>query len=220
MFIKKFNNARDYQRQKAWLSFYQDRGAVKLLEHDDFKHTLILEYVSDHSLKNLFPDEENHSIEIACETIQSLHQNPIKPSTDFPHLQDWCACLNQEQDLAQELLSTTLKEILLHGDLHHGNILLRGDEAIVIDPKPVIGDPFFEPARFILNPIDCILDQRHVKDILENRILKFETFFGDTTHRIRRWTYVCALISARWNIDDGFSPEKWDTLAELIRNFL
>lgn len=44
-------------------------------------------------------------------------------------------------------------DALLHGDLHHGNMLLHGGEWRIIDPKGVFGPVWLEPARFILNQI-------------------------------------------------------------------
>jgi streptomycin 6-kinase len=41
---------------------------------------------------------------------------------------------------------------LVHGDLHYANVLAGDREAwLTIDPKPVSGDPHFEPAPMLWN---------------------------------------------------------------------
>jgi streptomycin 6-kinase len=47
--------------------------------------------------------------------------------------------------LFAELLASTQQEMLLHGDLHHTNILTAGRQPwLAIDPKGVIGEPAYE----------------------------------------------------------------------------
>ncbi len=46
----------------------------------------------------------------------------------------------KSKHLRDDLLKSTTKEVLLHGDLHHDNILKNGDSWLVIDPKEFIGD--------------------------------------------------------------------------------
>ena len=43
---------------------------------------------------------------------------------------------------------------LVHGDLHHHNILAAGDRHLAIDPKPMLGEPEFDPPSFLWNPLD------------------------------------------------------------------
>ena len=47
---------------------------------------------------------------------------------------------------------------LVHGDLHHHNILAAGDRHLAIDPKPMLGEPEYDVASFLWNPIGSELD--------------------------------------------------------------
>jgi streptomycin 6-kinase len=38
------------------------------------------------------------------------------------------------------LLSSPCKQLVLHGDLHHDNILNDGNDWLTIDPKGIIGE--------------------------------------------------------------------------------
>ena len=82
---------------------------------------------------------------------------------------DWRKCPKQgfmtlkafsdpNDPLAKHLLSTTQTEVTMHGDLHHFNILSHGSGCLCIDAKGVIGDPAFEGAAFVRNPLPSIGD--------------------------------------------------------------
>ncbi len=64
--------------------------------------------------------------------------------------------VERARDTLAELVSSTGESVLLHGDLHHDNILLRGapDGAVewaVIDPKGIVGDVHFDVIQYLLN---------------------------------------------------------------------
>ena len=78
--------------------------------------------------------------------------------------------LSKAKHLRDDLLKSTTKEVLLHGDLHHDNILQNGGSLLVIDPKGFIGDPAFEPAAYLCNPIPELLQENQPREIITNRI--------------------------------------------------
>lgn len=106
-----------------------------------------MKVIPGNSLKSYFPAREEESINIFCEVMRKLHKASFK-AKEFPHIIDWLINLEQEWDiytqylhkaknLKEELLSSLREEILLHGDLHHDNILQMSGEWVVIDPKGV-----------------------------------------------------------------------------------
>ena len=54
--------------------------------------------------------------------------------------------LQKARDIRNQLLATALDPVLLHGDLHHENIIKHGDNWVVIDSKAVTGNPAYEPS--------------------------------------------------------------------------
>ena len=75
--------------------------------------------------------------------------------------------------------------MLLHGDLHHENIMHGPRGWLAIDPKGVLGDPGFDAANMFYNPLDrddllvivalgARFDRRH--DVLEHQ----PSIVGDT----------------------------------------
>ncbi len=125
-------------------------GAVNVLAQRD--GALLLERaVPGISLKEYFPQKDTRTIKIACDVMKKLHQAPI-PKEDFPHIRDGLIILDKNWDIpvrylkkARELRDNLLKmsgsPVLLHGDLHHDNILQDGNDWMAIDPKGVIGCP-------------------------------------------------------------------------------
>ena len=97
-------------------------------------------------------------------------------------------------------------EMLLHGDLHHDNILLGENNSYrIIDPKGVIGDAVFDIPRFILNEFDDVLDEDfrkkyiHITQTLSGK-------FNIPEYDIRRLTYVEMCMAHCWNVENGQKP--------------
>lgn len=148
-------------KQEAFaLKCFAGYGAVKVLAEDE--GMLLLERsVPGTSLKSYFPDKEQESIEIVCGVMKKLHQASIPEGHNFPHIKDWLKALDKDwnipnhylqkaRQLRDQLLKTAALDVLLHGDLHHDNILQNGENWLVIDPKGVIGESAYEVAAFIL----------------------------------------------------------------------
>jgi streptomycin 6-kinase len=58
--------------------------------------------------------------------------------------------LNRGQQLARELAADDRESVLLHGDLHPGNVLDGGPRGLVaIDPRPSTGDPAFDVVDWV-----------------------------------------------------------------------
>jgi streptomycin 6-kinase len=138
--------------------------------------------VPAHTLYESAP--RNERIKIAGEIFKGLHKTDL-PDRTFPTYTEWfeagkegtknredCEELYQYLDSAERMLTDICKKysrnLLLHGDLHHENILKNENGGYtVIDPKGVIGDPVFDLSRFILDefrddltsePKDVVID--------------------------------------------------------------
>jgi streptomycin 6-kinase len=78
----------------------------------------------------------------------------------------------------------------MHGDLHHDNILCDGNKWKIIDPAGIVGDPVYEIASFIINPIDKIWKCENAAVIIQNRIQKISSLLNIDPQRIAQWTFV------------------------------
>jgi streptomycin 6-kinase len=103
-----------------------------------------------------------------------------------------------------ELCDSMGEEVVLHGDLHHENILRSGDGWIAIDPKGMVGEREYETGAFIRNHVSA-----RCADQLAEAL-------GLDVHRIRLWAWVQAHLAAAWSIEDGEDPAHWLAVADRL----
>lgn len=103
------------------------------------------------------------------------------------------AVLRATATMARELAVAPHTPVLLHGDLHAGNVLRDGDGWRAIDPKPLVGDPAFDPAQALRDALRHVAPTaaaiRRLADDVATRT-------GLDPDRVRRWTVVKA---AAWS---------------------
>ena len=165
------------------LKLFQGENFCKLYEYSFEDEAYIMErIVPAHTLYESAP--RNERIKIAARIFKGLHKTDL-PDGAFPTCTEWfeagkegmkyrddCEELHQYLDSAEQMLTYLCQKysrhLLLHGDLHHENILKNENGGYtVIDPKGVIGDPVFDLSRFILDefrddltsePKDVVID--------------------------------------------------------------
>lgn len=133
------------------------------------------------------------------------------------------ATIAHAQVLGKRLLATTTDERVLHGDLHHQNILRRADGSwALIDPKGLYGDPAYEIAAFLYNP-GGVGDRDDFATLTSRRFDIFSEAWGIERRRLMEWGFVGAVLSAVWS-SQGNEPLEWmhDTLriASVIEGML
>ncbi len=91
---------------------------------------------------------------------------------------------------------------MIHGDLHYGNVLAAEREPwLVIDPKPVNGDPHYELAPMLWNRWDDLAgDVRHG---VRRRFYTLVEAAGFDEDRARDWVVVRMVHNAMWALQDG-----------------
>jgi streptomycin 6-kinase len=108
---------------------------------------------------------------------------------------------------------------LLHGDLHHYNVLSdRARGWCAIDPKGVVGELEFELGAALRNPIDRP-DLFAKLDVVERRLDQFGLALGIDVSRARGWCFSQAVLSAIWSLEGGHAAEA-DAALQLARALL
>jgi len=118
--------------------------------------------------------------------------------------------------LRDELLATSYKLEVLHGDLHHDNILNNDFNWKVIDPKGVMGDHIYDIATFICNPMEELIALEDPIQIIKNRIIFFAKEFCIPAQRIHDWCFVCSILSWAWAIEDGLDTVDFKRRTEIF----
>ena len=120
--------------------------------------------------------------------------------------------LRRSAETASELLATQRDVTVLHGDIHHDNILNFGSRGwLAIDPKGLRGERGFDYANLFCNPDQTAT----LPGRLARRIELVTGAAAVEPTRLLRWILAWAGLSAAWLIDDGVSPKGALTVAEL-----
>jgi streptomycin 6-kinase len=106
--------------------------------------------------------------------------------------------------LLTELLATAPEPVLLHGDLHHDNVLRDGDAWVAIDPKGYIGDPACEPSQTFANPRPYVrpMGASALTEHVERRLACWSACSALDMGRVRDWAVVKCVLSDVWSVED------------------
>lgn len=112
---------------------------------------------------------------------------------------------------------------LLHGDLHHYNVLFDLDRGwLAIDPKGVVGEIEYEIGAVFRNPFErpeLFLS----RSTIERRLKQFMNKLDLDYERTVAWGFAQAVLSAMWEIEDGFVADAMNPslrLANVIQSML
>ena len=127
--------------------------------------------------------------------------------------------LDPAQRIYTDLCATQRVPALLHGDLHHYNVLSdRARGWCAIDPKGVVGELEYELGAALRNPIDRP-DLFAKLDVVERRLDQFGLVLGVDVSRARGWCFSQAVLSAIWSLESGHAAEA-DAALQLARVLL
>ncbi len=125
------------------LRVFGGRGSVRLLETDGDRGAMLLERLKPGTPLTTLADEvhDAQATSIAADVMRKLW-HPVPPQHNFPSVADWAqgmkrmrthfdggvgpfpvALVEEAETLFLELLASSASPVLLHGDLHHDNIL-------------------------------------------------------------------------------------------------
>ena len=113
----------------------------------------------------------------------------------------------QARDLLLDLTRSRDAAVLLHGDLHHDNVLRpeRDRGWVAIDPHGWVGDPGFEVGPLLYNPLRT--DPAELVRLPPSRLEAYADGLGQPLDRLRAWGFVAAALSQVWSCEDGGAPE-------------
>ncbi|MFB6506750.1 MULTISPECIES: aminoglycoside phosphotransferase family protein [unclassified Streptomyces] len=111
----------------------------------------------------------------------------------------------------KRLLDTEATTVLLHGDLHLGNVLDGGPERglMAIDPKACIGDPCFDAVDYVVAGVGL--------EGVETRCARVSEACGLDGDRLHAWSQVIAPFAAIAHLGSGGEEPVIDELLTLAR---
>jgi len=217
------------------LRLYDGHGMARLLDYDMDDKVLLLERLLPGTpLLTLEGDEKATSY--AAGVMRKLWR-PVPASHAFPSVADWgrgyqrlrqhyasgsgpfpAALLAEAESLYTEMNASMTEHVLLHGDLHHENILAAEREPwLAIDPKGLVGEPAYETGSLLRNRLPDMHNLAQARSVLARRIdILAEALELDHT-RIRNWAVAQAVLSLWWDVEDSVDiPEEGLTCAKLL----
>jgi len=121
--------------------------------------------------------------------------------------------------LLPQLYAESSPPCLIHGDLHHFNILSSERGWLAIDPKGVVGPPEYEVAPLLINQLPDLLNWTNARVRTEKRLAILSERLGFPRRRLKDWALCHALLSAWWDTGtDGTGGEYSIRCAELFLN--
>jgi streptomycin 6-kinase len=121
-----------------------------------------------------------------------------------PHL------VEKAERLFAELFNSMAEPVLLHGDLHHDNILAAERQPwLALDPKGLVGEPAYEVGTLLYNIAPQFLAEQRPERILARRVWQLAEELGFDRERVRSWGVAQAVLSACWTVEDNGRDWDW-----------
>jgi len=215
-----FDVDEESEHEPLALRHWGGRGAVRLLRADPHRRAMLLERLHPEDLTTVSDVE-------ACEVVAALYPRlhlPALPQlrTITSYVERWAAALarmprnapiprrmvQQALALAHDLVTDPASTgVIVHGDLHYENVLASDREPwLVIDPKPMSGDPHFELAPMLWNRMQELGDR--VRTGVRRRFHTLLDAAGLDEARARDWVIVRMVLNAHWAVEDAHRADR------------
>ncbi|HCX83731.1 MAG TPA: hydroxyurea phosphotransferase [Micrococcales bacterium] len=209
-------------READGLMHWHGHGAPRLVDVEPDDWALLMEAVIPGTplAASLWPTEQ--ALRTGARTLAELHAVPLPERHAFEDLgattRAWAQLVAQRAEampwagadrdlvadtvtLLAELPATTTRRALLHGDFNPGNVLAAEDEHrtrwVAIDPKPVVGDPAFDPWP-LLEQVGDPFAARDVPAELARRSAAVAPLLEVVAWRVAAWSLARRVESNLW----------------------
>ncbi len=216
--LKVFRNPEDNRRSHTVLDKFAGHGMVRSLDHRDGAD--LLERLSPGTpLADLALDgRDAEATDILAAVIREL-SDVEAVATDITTVEDWGRGFTTylaggdsqlDRGLVQRswhwytrLAASQRRPRLLHGDLHHYNILRDNRRGwVAIDPKGVLGEIEYELGAGFRNPGQPPVYYA-AREVVEQRLRILSARLDIVPERALAWAYAQAVLSAIWLVEDG-----------------
>ncbi|CAN7336357.1 aminoglycoside phosphotransferase family protein [Rossellomorea sp. LjRoot5] len=222
----------DFSNEFHALQDFQGKGMVKMLDCSKEEGWILLDrLMPGPSLLSI--EDEEEVLSIFTHIAKGLWHKPVS-SHSYPTVQCWSKGIGRLRErfnggtgpippelvvkaeaLYPELLNTPTDLYLLHGDLHHGNILYSASSGwTAIDPKGLIGEREYDCIQFMLNEWekwDAPLE------LLRYRTETIASLLSLSYERLLQYGFCHSILSACWSVEGGL--DGWKTGVSLAGMF-
>lgn len=197
--------------------WWNGNGAAKVLAHA--AGAILLERATGAgSLADMsWSGNDAQACRIICHAASRLHLPRNASTPALTPLLYWFRCLAPAAkkhggilthcaEVANVLLSSPQNEVVLHGDLHHGNILDFGTKGwLAIDPKGLVGERGFDYANIFTNPdlADPTKPVAIEPEIFAQRVNIVSEIAKIERQRLLMWIIAWCGLSSAWFLQEG-----------------
>lgn len=203
-----------------WLSAHKTRAPMIFHSNKDSNAYLMEKLEPGISLKYLVKDgNDEKATRILAQVILDLQASDTLPQKNYQHISEHISSfeflrghletkiINYAVSVFKDLCADSSNDIVLHGDLHHDNILQSDTSWRVIDPHGYIGDPCAEIGPMIYNFWDYFPKNVSIKKIIDTRLNILAEMLPFELKHIRAWAFCLALRSAAWDVEGFGQPD-------------
>ncbi|MBH0165526.1 hydrogenase expression protein HypB [Fictibacillus sp. 7GRE50] len=223
---------KEFEAELRALQLLSGESTVKVLAFEKERGIMILERIKPGQTLAELEDDDQATI-IAANVMKKL-MIPAPVDSNLPTVidrknslkriyQNYNSYLSVSKATIEEALFITEglntsieKTYLLHGDLHHYNILANGDSWTVIDPKGLVGDREYEVVQYLLNK----LPEQRMEEITEKRIEIFVDVLNLNKERVLLRAYSHAVLATCWTIEDGQMQDSFLNTIQVFKNLV
>lgn len=217
---------RDLRTEAAALRLAAGRGSVRLLDADLDLGVLVLEHAEPGTLLTELTADADEAATSAAAAVMRRLWRPVPAHHPFPTVEDWgkdfailraahdggtgpipAELLDPAERIYAELRASAEPPVILHGDLHHDNILAAEREPwLAIDPKGLIGEPAYEVGALLRNPYPQLFDHPDPGRVLARRLDQFADELDMDRERLRAWSFSQAVLASIASWEDHGEP--------------
>ena len=219
------------------LAAFAGRGVVRV--HEYVPGAVLLERAvpGESLVRRAIDGSDQDATAIVADVIRRM--SAVDPPEGCATVQDWAkgferyvgtgdqriptALVMDAQQCYLELAASQTRTRLLHGDLHHYNVLSDAQRGwLAIDPKGVVGEIEYQVGALFRNPIEDP-DLFTSAATIQKRLDVLERELDLDSGRALRWTFAQAVLSAIWAVEDGHPIEATTSfirLAHAVRAML
>jgi streptomycin 6-kinase len=191
------------------LQLWNGDGAVRLLDHDESSHALLLERCAPGT--HLSAAGPHAAIDVLIALLPRLWKPAGAPfRTLAQDVEQWiehlpvnferagrpfeASLVDTAVEMLRDLVGSQGEQVLIHQDLHGDNVLAAEREPwLVIDPKPLVGEREFSVA-----PIVRSSELGHSPEAVRGRLARLTEELDLDHERARNWTIAQTLA---WSFD-------------------
>lgn len=123
-----------------------------------------------------------------------------------------CGKMHRACQIGKELFAKYPERVLLHGDLHHDNILLGSNGYCIADPKGIVGPAIFDIPRFLLNELGYVPPKEKAAHEIKAHMQQILALMAEKTgydrEDLEKLLFMEGVLAAVWCMEDGEDAEE------------